>query len=42
MQPVAAFCHHGLRSTQVVAFRLRPEPGLAYKLAGAMLGAATR
>lgn len=33
-QPVAAFCHHGLRSTQVVAFLLRPGPALAYKLAG--------
>jgi hypothetical protein len=33
-QPVAGFCHHGLRSTQVVAFLLRRGPGLAYKLAG--------
>lgn len=33
-QPVAGFCHHGLRSTQVVAFLLRPGPALAYKLAG--------
>ena len=33
-QPVAAFCHHGLRSTQVVAFLLRRGPALAYKLAG--------
>ena len=33
-QPVAGFWHHGLRSTQVVAFLLRPGPALAYKLAG--------
>jgi hypothetical protein len=33
-QPVAGFCHHGLRSTQVVAFLLRRGPALAYKLAG--------
>ncbi|HEX5686502.1 MAG TPA: hypothetical protein VFY73_20935 [Ideonella sp.] len=33
-QPVAGFCHHGLRSTQVVAFLLRQGPALAYKLAG--------
>jgi hypothetical protein len=33
-QPVAGFCQHGLRSTQVVAFLLRPGPALAYKLAG--------
>jgi len=33
-QPVAGFCHHGLRSTQVVAFLLHRGPGLAYKLAG--------
>jgi len=33
-QPVAGLCHHGLRSTQVVAFLLRPGPALAYNLAG--------
>lgn len=35
-QPVAGFCHHGPRSTQVVAFLLRRGPALAYKLAGEM------
>ena len=34
-QPVAVFCHHGLRCTQVVAFQLQRGPGLAYNLAGA-------
>lgn len=34
-QPVAGFCHHGLRSAQVVAFLLQTGRGLAYKLAGA-------
>jgi hypothetical protein len=36
MQPIAAFCHHDLRCTQVVAFLLRCGPALAYKLAGAI------
>jgi outer membrane protein len=34
MQPVAGFCHHGPPGTQVVAFRLRGRPAVAYKLAG--------
>ncbi len=37
-QPVAGFCHHAPRSAQVVAFRLCPGGGLAYKLAGAPTG----
>jgi len=41
-QPVAGFCHHGLRSTQVVAFMLRRGPALAYKLAGSGEAAPTR
>jgi hypothetical protein len=39
-QPVAGFCHHAPRSTQVVAFRLRLAGLVAYKFAGE--GAALR
>jgi outer membrane protein len=32
-QPIAGFCHHGLRCAQVVAFQLRRGKTLAYNLA---------
>ena len=33
-QPIAGFCHHGMRSAQVVAFVMQPERGGMYNLAG--------
>lgn len=33
-QPIVCFCHHGMRSAQVVAFLLHQGQTLAYNLAG--------
>jgi rhodanese-related sulfurtransferase len=34
LQPVVAFCHHGMRSAQVVAFLMHHGHASAYNLAG--------